>query len=118
MVIMMGKNLELYELQEKHLSTLFLWRNSDDFMKLCSTRRNTVSLHEFEAELASDLRRDRHIQFLIVRKEEYIGTIYSYNLNLTDGHVFVTIYIAESWQSRGYGAEAMIVFFRVPFSRI
>lgn len=111
MQILKGVSLELREVQEEHLPTLFLWRNSDDFMKLCSTRRNFVSLEEFKNELASDLRKDRHTQFLIVRKGEYIGTIYSYNLNRTDEYVFVTIYIAESWRSKGYGAEAMIVFF-------
>jgi RimJ/RimL family protein N-acetyltransferase len=115
MRILKGISLDLCEVQEEHLPTLFLWRNTADFMALCTTRRNTVSLEEFEAELASDLRKDRHIQFLIIRRNEYIGTIYSYNLNRTDGHVFVTIYMAESWRNKGYGAEAMIVFFEYLF---
>lgn len=110
MQILKGASLELHELQEEHLPTLFEWRNSDDFMALCSTRRNQVSLGEFKAEISSDLKRDRHSQFLIVRKGEYIGTIYSYNLNRTDGHTFVTIFIVESWRNKWYGAEAMVVF--------
>lgn len=110
MQILKGASLELHGLQEEHLPILFLWRNSDDFMGLCSTRRNTVSLDEFQKELQSDFSRDRHLQFMIVRKNEYIGTLYSYNLNQTDGHAFVTIFIAEAWRDKGYGAEAMVIF--------
>lgn len=115
MQILKGASLELHELQEEHLPILFLWRNSDDFMGLCSTRRNVVSLDEFQKELQSDFSRDRHLQFMIVRKDEYIGTLYSYNLNRTDGHAFVTIFIAEAWRDRGYGAEAMVVFLECLF---
>lgn len=110
MLILTGRRLELHELQEEHLPTLFLWRNSSDFMELCSTRRNLVSLEEFRKELDCDLKRDRHCQLLITKRKECIGTIYSYNLNRTDGHVFVTTYLAEMWRSKGYGAEAVIVF--------
>ncbi|MCX6787287.1 MAG: GNAT family protein, partial [Candidatus Kaiserbacteria bacterium] len=113
--ILKGVSLELHELQEEHLPTLFLWRNTADFMALCTTRRNTVSLEEFRAELTDDLKKNRHIQFMIVRKGEYIGTLYSYNLNRTDGHVFVTTFMAESWRSRGYGAEATLVFLEYLF---
>ena len=115
MQILKGASLELHELQEEHLPTLFLWRNSDDFMELCSTRRNSVSLEDFVAELDSDLKRDRHLQFMIVRKKECIGTIYSYNLNRTDGHAFVTTYIAKDWRDKGCGAEAVVVFLEYLF---
>ncbi|MBU6490731.1 GNAT family N-acetyltransferase [Patescibacteria group bacterium] len=115
MRILKEASLELHELQKEHLPILFLWRNSDDFMGLCSTRRNVVSLDEFKKELQSDFSRDRHLQFMIVRKDEYIGTLYSYNLNRTDGHAFATIFIAEGWRDKGYGAEAMIVFLEYLF---
>lgn len=113
MRILKGASIGLHELQKKHLPILCLWRNSDDFMELCSTRRNAISLKGFRVELDSDLKRDRRYQFLIVRGGEYIGTIYSYKLNRTDGHVFVTTYLAKSWRGNGYGAEAMIVFLRL-----
>lgn len=115
MRILNGRSLELHELQEKHLPTLYLWRNSSDFMELCSTRRNRISAKAFQAELQCDLKKDRHRQFLIVRKGELIGTLYSYNLNRTDGYAFVTIFIAEQWRSGGYGAQAMIVFLEYLF---
>lgn len=115
MLILKGVSLELHELQKEHLPILFLWRNSDDFMELCSTRRNSVSLEDFKAELDFDLERDRHLQFMIVRKKDCIGTIYSYNLNRTDGHAFVTTYIAKSWRDIGCGAEAMVVFLEYLF---
>jgi len=113
--ILKGASLELHEFQEEHLPILLLWRNSDDFMELCSTRRNHVSPEEFSAELNSDLKRDRHLQFMIVRKNECIGTIYSYNLNRTDGHVFVTTYVAKVWRDKGYGAESVITFLEYLF---
>ncbi len=115
MRILNGRSLDLHELKEEDVSTLYLWRNSSDFIRLCSTRRNLVSLEEFRTELQSDLKKDRHRQFLIKRKSEFIGTIYSYNLNQTDGHVFVTIFIAEPWRNNGYGAEAVIVFLEYLF---
>lgn len=115
MQILKGASLELRELQEEHLPILHLWRNSDDFMGLCSTRRNSVSLEEFRVELDSDLKKDRHNQFLIFRNEECIGTLYSYNFNRTDSYVFVTIFVAEPWRDKGYGAEAMIIFLEYLF---
>lgn len=115
MRILNGRSIELHELQEEHVPMLYLWRNSSDFMELCSTRRNQISAEAFRVELQSDLKKDRHHQFLIVRKDELIGTLYSYNLNRTDGYVFVTIFIAERWRSSGYGAEAMIVFLEYLF---
>ena len=105
-----GRSLELQEFQKEHLPVLFSWRTRDDFMSLCSTRRNLVSLDEFRLELEYDFKKDRHLQFLIKKEEEYIGTLYSYNLNRTDGHVFVTVYLPPLWRGMGYGAEAMIIF--------
>lgn len=117
MQILKGASLELHELQEEHLPMLFLWRNSNDFMELCSTRRNSVSLEDFKTELDSDLKRDRHLQFMIARKNEYIGTVYSYSLNRTDGHAFVTTYLAKDWRDRGCGAEAVVVFLEYLFRK-
>ncbi|HUX80879.1 MAG TPA: GNAT family protein [Candidatus Paceibacterota bacterium] len=110
MQILKGASLELREFQKDHLPTLFVWRNSSDFMELCSTRRNAVSFEEFQTELNRDFNRDRHLQFVIVKNQECIGTIYSYNLNHTDAYVFVTIYLAKPWRGKRYGAEAMVVF--------
>lgn len=115
MRILKGVSLELHELQEEHLPILFLWRNSDDFMESCSTRRNSVSLEYFKAEIDFDLKRDRHLQFMIVRRKECIGTIYSYNLNSTDGHTFVTTYLAKDWRNKGCGAEVVVVFLEYLF---
>src|SRR3989344_5493250 len=115
MLILTGRRLELHEFQEEHLSALFSWRNANDSMNLCSTRRNSVSFEEFRKELDCDLKKDRHCQLLIVRRKEYIGMIYSYNLNRTDGHIFVTTYLADVWRGKGYGAEAVIVFLEYLF---
>ena len=47
------------------------------------------------------------VAFICFRKKnKVIGMIYSYNFNLTDGHVFMGGYIPEEFQKRGYGAIA------------
>lgn len=115
MRVLKGTFLELHELQERHFPALFSWRNADDFMRLCSTRRNPVSPEEFREEMRRDINKDRHEQFMIVRDKECIGTIYSYNLNRTDGHVFVTTFVAGPWRNRGYGARSMVVFLEYLF---
>lgn len=84
-------------------------------MELCSTRRNSVSLEEFRVEIDHDFNRDRHLQFVILKNQKYVGTIYSYNLNRTDGYVFVTIYIARPWRNNGYGIQAVAVFLEYLF---
>ncbi len=115
MVVLSSRNLDLYEIQDEHVPQLFLWRNEDDFMTLCSTRRNRVSLQEFEAELRMDLSRDRHCQFMVVKRGKRIGTVFSYGLNRTDGHAFVTIYFPRKWRRKGYGAEAMVALLEYLF---
>lgn len=102
--------IELRQPSDLGLPILYAWRNASDFMHLCSTRRNTVSFEEFVAELKRDFTRDRHLQYLIYLGEQPIGTIFSYNLNRTDGHVFVTLYLAGEYRKRGYGVEACVTF--------
>lgn len=107
--------LSLRIINENDLPILHLWRNSDQFMTLCSTRRNTVTFDEFRHELAADFERDRHAQYLILRKGIPIGTIYSYNLNKTDGYVFTTIYLVNEHTRKGYGVIAFALFMNYLF---
>lgn len=41
-----------------------------------------------------------------VKAGKVMGMIYSYNFNLTDGHVFMGGYIPEEFRKKGYGAIA------------
>lgn len=110
MFTLKGRFVTLQEITEDDVSTLFRWRNDPIFTGYCSTRRNLVDIVQFRRELRSDLEKDRHLQCIILRKQNPVGTIYSYNLNQTDGYVFVTLYITEPFCKRGYGAETLGLF--------
>lgn len=103
----------LRPIDEKDYPLLNRWRNEQRFMMLCSARRHFVTSDQYAAELKRDFERDRHLQFIIelTKGEEKIpiGTIYSYLLNLIDGHVFITAYIDEDHELMGYGAEAVAI---------
>ena len=107
-----ARGITLREITENDLPILHNWRNNDHFMTFCSTRRNTVDIDQFKQELMSDFKRDRHIQCLIMRIGRPIGTIYSYGLNKTDGHVSITTYLVADNERRGYGAIAFALFLR------
>jgi RimJ/RimL family protein N-acetyltransferase len=100
------------------LKILCQWRNSQDFRKYCSVRRNKISLPLFKKELQKDFRRDRHLQMLIFlkRTNKPIGTIYSYGLKKTDGYACVTTFLSRSYQKKGYGVEAVALFLYCLFS--
>jgi len=69
-------------------------------------------VEEFDRELRYDFSRDRHEQFLIIKQSTSlpIGTIFSYNFNPTDGYTFITIYLDEKLEKKGYGALAFSLF--------
>lgn len=110
MLIITGTRVSLREITNDDLPTLHRWRNDPSFIGACSTRRNEVFPESFQAELASDFARDRHLQCLVLRHGTPLGTVYSYGLNRTDGYLFVTTYIVPPMNHRGYGAEAFILF--------
>lgn len=110
MISLVGRRVHLREIIKSDLMILHRWRNTENFMSFCSTRRNKVSLLEFDEELSVDLNRDRHKQCLIFNQGIPVGTIYSYDLNHTDGYVYISIYIVPEYERSGYGAEAFALF--------
>lgn len=110
MMPLVGRRVHLREIIKSDLIILHKWRNTESFMSFCSTRRNKVSLDEFDEELSADFSQDRHKQYLIFNQDVPVGTIYSYGLNHTDGHVYISIYIVPECERSGYGAEAFALF--------
>lgn len=100
--------LRLRAIEQKDYSILHRWRNQPRYIRLCSDRRAVVSYDQFVDELKLEFSRSRHSQFLIERTKDgiSIGTVFAYGLNLSDGHVFVTIYVDEQYEYLGYGPEA------------
>lgn len=99
----------LRPIEESDYPTLHKWRNEFRFLKLFSSRREVASFDTFTKELRREFERNRHMQFIVERKNEKvpIGTIYSFNFNQVDGYVFINTYIDEVYENMGYGAEAV-----------
>ena len=89
------------------------WRNDVDYLKMVSNKRSLVSLEAFVSEQKRAFQTDRHLQFMIELKKDGllvpIGTAYTFNFNLTDGHVFLNLYIEGEYRGCGYGPEAGVL---------
>lgn len=107
-----SSRLVLRPICESDNPVLYKWRNEYDFLKMVASRRTVVSLEKFLQEQKKAFEHDRHLQFMICPRStpaNSVGTIYSFNLNLTDGHVFINLFVDELWRRRGYGPEAGIL---------
>lgn len=118
MLLINGDSIVLKEIEESDIKILHSWRNDKIFTGFCSTRRNLVSMEEFTVELKNDFAVDRHLQCIIRKVNEPIGTIYAYNLNRTDGFIFFTIYLLEKYEKSGYGVEAVTMFMLYLFNNL
>lgn len=107
-----SKYLYLRPITNADIDQLLLWRNSLDFQTYCSNRYNQISKEAFLKELQGDFEKDRNQQFMIIRRRDNqpLGTIFSYNLNTTDGYVFITTFLDREHCQSGYGAIAFILF--------
>lgn len=99
-------------LEESDYPTLYKWRNELDFLSLFSPRRNIVNYEKFVSEQKLDTERTRHLQFIgeSISKNIPLGTIYSYNLNMMDGNVFIGGYADKDFRGVGYGAISCALF--------
>ncbi len=97
---------------------LLEWRNRADFRDYCTMRKQAVGLEEFLQEMSRDFSRDRHRQYVIHQGSTPVGTVFSYSLNLTDGHVFASIYVAAEHRSGAAGAKAFALFLRQLFREL
>lgn len=99
-------SIRLRPLEESDLQALYIWRNQSEFLSLFSPRRTIVSYEKFVSEHRRDTERERHLQFIaeMAARNKVLGTIYSYNLNLVDGYVFIGGYMPGNTRGFGYGA--------------
>ncbi|MDP3764065.1 MAG: GNAT family protein [bacterium] len=109
--------ITLKPIEDSDYPTLHRWRNESRFLALFSAKREVVSPENFTKELAREFERNRHLQFIVLRKKDVValGTIFSFNFNHIDGYIFVNVYIDENYENRGYGAEAIVVIVRYLF---
>lgn len=106
------KRIYLSPVRDCDVEILWKWRNTPQYMTLCSMRNTTISLEEYRIELECDKASDRHEQYLIIRKrdEHPIGTVFSYGFAEHDGHLFITCYIEQAYSQMGYGVDATALF--------
>lgn len=104
--------MRLRPIEESDLRTLYVWRNESEYLSLFSPRRTVISYEKFVAEHKRDMERERHLQFIaeIVGRNRVLGTIYSYNFNLVDGHVFMGGYMPKDTRGLGYGAITCMLY--------
>ncbi len=120
MSILNGRIVRLIPLTPSHIEILSSWRNSDDYITMCTNRRNIVTQEELKAELDKDFATDRHEQYMIFhqRSQSFIGTIYSYGLKKCDGYVFVTTFLAPEGRSGFVGFESFALMSQHLFQSI
>ena len=106
------KRISLRPIEETDYPVLFKWRNEFRFLSLFSAKREVISFESFIKEIKREFERNRHLQFIVSRKDtnKPIGTIFSFNFNPVDGYVFVNIYIDSEEENKGYGVEGIVLF--------
>jgi RimJ/RimL family protein N-acetyltransferase len=96
---------------DNDLSILYEWRNNISDLHYWNNQKILVSPQNYLEELKNE---NRHAHLMILSKnhdpEKIVGTIYSYNLSLIDGTVFITTYLTSSSKGSIYGAEATLLF--------
>ncbi len=120
MPVLMGRRVVLVGMTTEDIPTLFQWRNSEGFLLNCTARKCRKTIDEFQKEILGDFKRDRYCQMMVKKKSDntLVGTVYCYGLNRQDGHAFVTIYIDELFQRKGYGVETFALFVEYLFEDI
>ncbi len=114
-----GKYVLLTPFLKSETEQMFQWRNSKDFINLCTNRRYAVTYSEFISELEYDFYHSRHEQYIIRRKYDLtpIGTIFSYEYNHSDGFVFITTFISSQFKNSLFGVEAHLLMIYQLFFR-
>lgn len=114
------RKLTLIPIVDEDIPILWKWRNTQEFVDMCTVRKSQISMTEFVSELKDDFNRDRFCQMMIMVKKGVesvpAGTIFCYGFNRYHGYIFVTIYMIQDFQMKGYGAEAFAVFIDWLFS--
>jgi len=110
--------ITLESAQEEDLPILWKWRNSQDFLTFCTHRTSTPSFEEFTKELVEDFSDDRHMQMIVKKEGQPVGTVYSYGYSERNEHCFVSIYMDPTQRHFGYSVEAFLVFLSFLFASV
>lgn len=112
MDVLSSSRLRLRPVTVSDNAILYKWRNDHDYLQMVSPRRTVINFDKFLDEQKRAFEGDRHMQFIIERRNvtcEPVGTIYTFSFNLTDGFVFMNMFIDSPFRRRGYGPEASTI---------
>ncbi|QQR82333.1 GNAT family N-acetyltransferase [Candidatus Campbellbacteria bacterium] len=104
-----GRRLILRPIREGDLQLLYEWRNEIHFRNRCSNRKYKVTFQEFISEIRADFSKDRHEQWIILRKPSRgpVGTVYTYNFDKDGKHSFLSLYAVPRLWGSGLGVECL-----------
>ena len=107
-----GKDLTLVPVSRKYLPLLHRWGSDPSSLYLWTSRRDILSEDEHAETLTSSRLREYYHVFLMVlnSKNEAVGFVYSYDISLADGFVFITLFLEPSNRKSGLGAKAAMLF--------
>ncbi len=115
-----GKYVVLTPFLKSETQQVYQWRNSKDYIELCTNRRHIITYDQFLSELEYDFKYSRHEQYIIKRKSDLtpVGTIFSYGHNYHDGFIFITTFIEDQFKNSLFGVEAHLLMVYQLFSRL
>lgn len=105
-----GGGVELLPCRDEHFPLLHRWESDGTSLHLWAGRRAILSYSEFEESLRVRLRNYFHLFFVLSAQEIPVGFVYSYDVSLTDGIAFVTVYLAPEKRRLGLGVKATALF--------
>lgn len=113
-----GSRISLTPVTGEDLSYLYKWAIDVESMMLWTNRRNIPPLQHYIEESEVRIKSNIITQLMIHQNDinTTIGTVYAYDAHLTDGFLFMTLFLINSHISQGYGAEASLLFIDYLFS--
>lgn len=107
----LGKRIDLLEIQPEDLEILLPWRNSASFIQNCLGHNLTVDIDGLSAEIHRSYNNDKFAQFIAWSKEDRpIGTNWIYNYNSQNGTAYTTTFVnPEDRYANFYGIEMFLL---------
>lgn len=111
-IVIKGRHVLLTPYDEKYREFVYSCHCNMSVRMLWTDEREFYSIEQFMEHFQSELRRFYHVYFIILEKKDRkpIGFVYSYNYNHSDGLIYETIFIVPKFQTKGFGAEAGLLF--------
>lgn len=115
-----SRNLQMVPPENEHLKYIYEWECNESERYLWTGHRAMLDKLTSYDRFISRLRNYCYEYFVILKKDtrEPVGCIYSYNYNMEDGHLYITLYIDSKHTDFGYGAEAGYLYLSYLFRNL